>query len=420
MRKARVGLVLMLAVGIIFSGISNLYADQMSEAILKLLIKKGIITQREVDGIKAEIAKEEPRLPKTVTEKVARLEEKQKRLPAWIENMKLKGDLRLRYQWDKQKDTAERHRGRIRYRLGLETRINQWLKVAAGLASGGTDPKSTNQTFENTFTTKGINLDYAYLQYSPTTWATLLGGKMKRKPILWEPADLLWDTDINPEGGAILLTKECGDFDLFLNSGCFVLDEASGDSSDPVLIYFQPGAKWDFHEDASLKVALTSYSFSGVQGATLDDSEGGNTLTNSLLEFDYRSLSPALELTVDNPFNGLVKFGAIFAETVSAYDIDDNNNGYLYGFKFGDKKLKKFGQWQAKYMYRRLEGDAWVDAFPDADVYSGGTNAKAHEIIFDFGLSKNLALGLDYYYVTRIAGTKTPLHRLQVDLKSKF
>ncbi|RKY42017.1 MAG: hypothetical protein DRP80_07245, partial [Candidatus Omnitrophota bacterium] len=53
-------------------------------------------------------------------------------LPKWVQRTKLKGDLRLRYQWEDKHDAPDRHRGRYRFRLGLETKVNEAVKVAAG------------------------------------------------------------------------------------------------------------------------------------------------------------------------------------------------------------------------------------------------------------------------------------------------
>lgn len=415
MRSAKIWLVLMLGIGIIFIYNSKLYADDTSEAILKLLIKKGIVTEQEVNEMKAEVAKEEAPAPGTLKERLAKLE---KEVPTWVKNTKLKGDLRLRYQWDKQKGSEERHRGRVRYRLGLETKVNDRVKVAAGLASGGTDPRSTNQSFQDTFSTKGINLDYAYMEYGAAPWVTVFGGKVKRKPILWQPSDLLWDSDIRPEGGALCLTKAGENIDLFMNTGLFVLDESSSDTSDPFMYYFQPGLKWSINDSTSLRFALAYYGFDNVKGATLDNSAGTNTLESGVLKYDYNSLNPAVELGIKEPLGGLVNYSAIFGEYIN--NFDSNDDGFLMGFKFGDKKVKKAGQWQFKYLYRRLETDAWLDTFPDSDAYTGDTNVKGHEAIFDFGLAKNVTLGLDYYYMKRITGTKNPHHVLQVDTKFKF
>lgn len=72
----KVFLSLVLCVGIVFTFLPNVHADDTSEAILKLLIKKGVISQGEVDAIKAEVAKKKPKAPEGIEERVEALEEK--------------------------------------------------------------------------------------------------------------------------------------------------------------------------------------------------------------------------------------------------------------------------------------------------------------------------------------------------------
>jgi hypothetical protein len=58
---------------------------------------------------------------------------------------------------------------------------------------------SANQTLGNAYGKGSINLGLAYLQWRPADWVTITGGKM-RNPLY--TTDLVWDPDINPEGGA--------------------------------------------------------------------------------------------------------------------------------------------------------------------------------------------------------------------------
>jgi len=72
-----------------------------------------------------------------------------------VENTKVKGDFRFRYQYQ---DTDEsgvksRDRWRIRWRFGLETQVNENWKTGFRLSSGSGDPRSRNLTLEDTFDT---------------------------------------------------------------------------------------------------------------------------------------------------------------------------------------------------------------------------------------------------------------------------
>jgi hypothetical protein len=402
-----------------FGAMHSLYASEV-DILLDKLVEKGVLTAGEAKQIGVE-TKEQVRaniaanLSPTV--------------PNWVYNLKLKGDLRLRHQWeDTKKDSKSgRHRGRIRFRLGMETKLSDQFNVAAGFATGGTDPRSTNQTFQDTFSTKGINLDYAYMTYAPTSNLTLVGGKMTRKPILWAPTDLLWDGDINPEGVAMLLSNKVDSADLFFNSGFFVLDESGSESNEPYMGYFQPGLKWKLSDTVSLKGALTYYIIHS-KDYDMDNSSDTNTKTGSNHKYNYDSISPAVELAFKEPMGGLVPYAKIFGEYVKASDPDNDDSGWAAGLAFGDSKVSKKGQWQVKYIYRRLERDAFLDCLPDSDAYGGDTNVKGHEVALTYGLAKNVTLGIDYYNMEPIKtissvhsyGSNSSQQVIQTDILVKF
>jgi len=416
--------IILVLVGLAVSILLLPFSSQAGEIdiLVQKLVDKGVLSQGEAQQILTE-TKEEVRAQLAKGDMDT--------LPAWIRNMKLKGDFRLRYQYDdKDKDSVSgRNRGRIRYRLGIETDINDQVKVAAGLASGSSDPRSTNQTFQDTFSTKGINLDYAYVKYAAQPWLTLFGGKMIGKDILWEPTDLLWDGDITPEGGAAVLSKSVDNMDFFANLGFFPIDESSSASDEPYMGYIQPGVQIKLNDNTSLKGAVTAYT---VQSAEydIDNSAGTNTLVGSNHKYDYDAISPAFELGFSEPLGGVVPYFSLFGEYVKAFDPDDEDEGFAAGIKFGDKKVSSPGQWQIKYIYRYLERDAWLDALPDSDAYDGDTNVKGHEIQWTYGLSKNITFGLDYYYMQPIKtlsgisdhslGSGNEQHVIQADLVFKF
>lgn len=407
-----------LVFGIMLSVFSTtqLFAGEI-DILVDKLVEKGILNPGEAQVILTE-TKEKARKELAKGEKEG--------LPKWIQNTKLKGDFRLRYQWEDKLGSEERHRGRYRFRLGLESKVNDTMKVAAGLATGGDDARSTNQTMGDGFSTEDIKLDYAYAQFCAAPWATLKAGKIKSiKKLIFRPSDFLWDSDINPEGVSLLLSKKVNSADWFMNTGFWVLDESSSDTSDPFMWVIQPGFKYKFNKNTHLKLAVAGYFFENVKGSNLDNgsSKGSgyyNTLEGGGLKYDYNSVAPSFEFGIKKPLGGLVPYFAIFGDYVHNMDPSENNQGYLGGIKFGAEKVKDWGQWQAKYMYRHLEKDAWIDIFPDSDAYSGHTDTKGHEVALTYGLGKNTTLGLDYYYMERITGDSRRKHVVQVDWQVKF
>ena len=396
-------LALLAASLVLFFAVYQASASEV-DILVQKLVEKGILSPGEAQQIITE-TKEEVRVNVAAG--------KDERLPDWVQNMDFGGDLRLRYERRSRKGASERHRFRTRLRAGVDAKVVDQVNVGFGIATGSSDPRSTNATWDRSFDTLDLMLDYAYVQYRPTTWASVIGGKWKRKWYIYEPSDLLWDSDINPEGGAIKINHELTpEVSFFASGGALVLDESSGDTSDPWLWYIQPGITWDITDGVDMKFAAAYYDFENVKGAMLDHSEHTNTVedtgfahrnrANMSMIYDYNCINLSTELGFKEPFggfNGWIPYTGLFGEWVRNTDVTDGENGYILGCKIGDKKVKKKGQWQLKYNYRWLGTDAWIDALPDSDVWGGyGTNLKAHEITLKYGLAKNLTLGFDYYY----------------------
>jgi hypothetical protein len=401
------------------------------DVLIKVLKKKGILTESEAEEVLKEVQMEKEKNEDAVKEVEPggpALE-----IPDWIKKMKLKGDVRLRYR-DSERETVPEvfeNRYKVRLRLGVETEVNDQWKAGFGLASGGADPRSTNWTLEDTFEKIDIRIDYAYAQYQPFEWGKLVAGKFKNP--IWKTKDLMWDGDITPDGiVAMLEHKPMDNLELFLVPGWYLLNESSDTEDGAGLIFAQPGLKWKFMDKAYLKFAGTVYDFQGVAGNNFDEwGSGSNSKdANNRLFYDYDSI--ALDAEVGFPkIPGPVPFFAVFGQFVSSdadSDLDgdgfEDNEGYLVGVKFGHKKVKKLWQWQGKYNYRRLERDAWPDFLPDSDFYDGATNAKGHEVEFQLGLQKNVDLKLDYYSSELIrhapGGTAEPEDLLQIDLNVKW
>jgi hypothetical protein len=393
------------------------YAGEI-DLLVDKLVEKGILSAGEAKVILTE-TKEQMRKAKASGEVPT--------VPSWVNRIKLKGDYRLRYQYeDKTEGNEDRHRGRYRFRLGLEGKVNDKVKVAAGLATGGDDARSTNQTMDGGFSSENIMLDYAYMQWAAKDWMTIKSGKIKSiKKLIFRPSDLLWDSDINPEGISVQLSSVKDNTEYFLNSGVWVLDEIKGDSADSMMYVVQPGIqyKWD---NAKLTLGLAGYFFSDIVGNTLDnggDTSGSyNTTSGGGLVYEYNSYSPSMALSFKKPFGGeainKIKF---FGDYVHNPDPDQENTGWLAGIKFYiDGPAKILGKaWDLSYSYRYLEKDAWIDIFPDSDAYGGHTDIEGHEIKISYPLSNNASLGLDYYIVERIEGSGSR-QVFQLDYKFKF
>lgn len=402
------------------------------DVLLQKLVEKGVLSSSEAQEVRTE-TNEEIAKQKKVTD-VENTELAKKAMPDWVKNIKLKGDFRLRYQYQHTNDALnDRHRARIRLRLGVEGKVNDKLNVGVGLATGLSDgsadaARSTNATLENGFSKKPIALDYAYAKYAPYEWLEIIGGKFANP--LWRPTDMVWDSDINPEGGSINLKKKMSDqLDLFLNTGIFVLDESNsaGQNDDPMMYVFQPGFNYKATDKVSVKGAFSVNNSSNVKGRILNGTASTNSTLGSGLKYDFIVLEPAVQVDIKKPFDflsvpvlGDVENLSLIAQYVNNTIPSDENNGFALGFKMGDKKVEKFGDWQFKYIYTMLEKDAVLDILPDSDRYFGRTGIRAHEGELTFGLGKNTFLGVDIYRGWSINNSKSAETLVQVDWNMKF
>ena len=150
------------------------------DMLVDKLVDKGVLTKKDGDLILSVQKSEKDKTNKEIISTLG--------LPEFIKNTQFKGDFRLRYESSNRDNdkSDERNRGRYRFRLGMLTKVNEQVNVGFGLASGGSDPRSTNQTFGNSFETPDIRLDYAYASYKPFEWLRLVGGQFENP--LWMPS----------------------------------------------------------------------------------------------------------------------------------------------------------------------------------------------------------------------------------------
>ena len=395
------------------------------DILVEKLLQKGILSKEDAADILQEVrqaAQEERQALVQATAETIRRDSTllAADLPAWIKNTRFSGDLRLRYQMDDRPAGAkDRHRGRYRFRLGFTNQITDDIEIGFGLASGPSNPRSSNQDMVNSFETPDFRLDYAYASWKPAAWMTLTGGKFKNP--LWLPNDLLWDSDIRPEGVNLALSYPgAGAFDLFMNAGFWIVDERGDSSRDPTLVVVQPGYRVRLGDRIAFKHAVTWYDFMHVQGTTLDYSARSNTLRRDVLRNEYDVVSTAAELAFKNPATFL-PYLALHGEYVhNTRAKDGNDDGLVLGVKLGQEKVRRLHDWQVELLYRKIEQDAFVDAFPDGDHYGGRTGTHGYEVILVYGLKENVALGFDYYYIEQIRGNNRAEQIFQLDLNIRF
>ena len=187
--------------GILALGLSAAKAQE-DGALLDALVKKGVLSDQEATNIRAS---EEKDFSTTAADKIA--------ISDYVKKITFYGDVRYRWEYADEKAVATSaggtlpaaaggenilERSRIRVRLGVDAQFTDNFTGGVEVETSENND-SANQTLGNAYGKGSINLGLAYLQYRPFDWLTLTGGKM-RNPLY--TTDLVWDPDINPEGGA--------------------------------------------------------------------------------------------------------------------------------------------------------------------------------------------------------------------------
>jgi hypothetical protein len=103
-------------------------------------------------------------------------------------------------------------------------------------------------------------------------------------------------------------------------------------------------------------------------------------------------------------------------------DFVGGNTGWMTTLKFGSSVIHELGDWSASIGYRKVESDAVVDGFNDAD-FGGvltGTNLKGFTLAASIGLSRDVWIDAHWYSASAIAGPIYKNDLLQMDLNAKF
>lgn len=408
----------MLLVVMVFGMLSPLIAraQQDTDVRIKKLEAAVKALQAELDAIKAERAKAvKPVAPVVDQRQLEQLvsktfEEKKDELgavPDWVKNIKISGDLRYRHESiDAETDgdwATGRNRHRVRARFNIDTTLDKEWDLGFRLATGSADPASTNQTLDNSFSSKDLWLDLAYFDWHPLSMEGLnvYGGKMKNPFYAVGKNELIWDNDVNPEGIAAKYVMPLGENDkLHVNGGGFWVDEDSG-GVDTSLFGAQTYVKHTFENKTYLLGGASYFDYGNVKDrGSLQDTWGGgtsffgNTTDTGGTEFesDYEIVEAFTEYGFK--INGLpvAIFGNYVQNTIASTSEDE---GWLVGFKLN--KAKEPGTWDFRYNYRELEADAVLGAFSDSDFIGGGTNGRGHEFGFNYQLTKNVQAGLTYF-----------------------
>jgi hypothetical protein len=378
---------------------------QSSDAVLDLLIKKGIITQQEADTAKAQAEAQNAK----IVEQYSKV-----KTSSWVQSLTFYGDLRLRmdslnYETNPATDQPilpNQLLWRYRLRLGMDAKFVEWATLNFRLVSGTGDPTSISQSYDQSFRKFGINVDIASVTLRPPNqdWVTVIAGKMLNP--MWQPSlasPMMYSVDVTPSGVAEQFQRSFGDnnqFRLFAQAGQFVGNLFASSERDNYIFDQLGGIEVKFGKDPkNPRVKATA-----AGGYFVTDNMGqvktpqsinlGNSLvapfasTNYLGNFQIAyARAEVVWRAADKPFLGTPAMftlsGEYYKNFSDAYNDSSLPTGnateaWTLSAAFGD--CKKKGQWQMIYQFKALEANAVWDAITDSNWGNGGTDRRGHAV----------------------------------------
>ena len=384
--------------------------------------------------------------------------EKKQNKDKWYERFSMWGDLRLRWEsffYDRDATGNERDdRNRLRYRLRLNTRVrvNDRMNVLVRLATGASDSRSGNQTLGSSvdFDPDNIAVDRAYLLLTPFPKGEIPGhdgylafeaGKVPN-PFRWKIGQdlLLWDRDINLEGGTLKTKLALGqDAGLFFNTGYYVIDENST-SKDPGLFSSQLGGHLEVTDEVEIGSRVTLYRFNSLDSAFFsrsmmssisagDSTDGGGNFALNSSGNDVHVLETGAYLKWAGIENWPLLVYGNYSNNLDASSVagggGDQENAFLVGMEVGDAKaFVKLGM-----LYARLEANAFPSMYVDSDLFDGFTNRKGWAWYLERAFWENAAVKFTAYLSDEIKSSVPPYGvsvpnadrlRIQADVALKF
>ncbi len=334
----------------------------------------------------------------------------------WTDTIRWKGDFRYRYESFDIEGTPDRNRNRIRARAALIADVTPTIEVGLGMASGGEDPVSSNQTLGGGGSSKGLNLDLAYFDWSGMANTHVMGGKFKNYLVDSGRNALLWDSDWRPEGVGVSWAN-----DLFFVNALGTWVESDSKKEQSFAYATQAGINMDIGDDTKLVAGVGYYVFDtrGLHSFFGDDDDFfGNSFDPDTLTYlyDYEEIELFAGMNFSLFDRPLLVYGTYVQNQATDYD----DTAWSYGFQYG--KTSKLHDWDIGYMYKHLEADAAFALLVDSDFGGGGTDAKGHVFKASYGLAKGLAARFTYFI--NDAGLKSgdpiDFNRLQLDLSFKY
>jgi hypothetical protein len=332
--------------------------------------------------------------------------------PSWDEAqaqnnpLNFAGDFRVRHETttkQEQKPGATpgirdpRNREVVRFRFGINRKINGLFNFGARLATGSPDdPNTTDITLGDFVNDLTISLDRAYMEMAYKN-LFLTGGKFANP---FRTTELLWDGDVNLQGfGGSYTFAGSKTIIPKLTGVYYIIDEQTTNPDSYML-----GGQLQFAINASSNLSLTlagayyDYTIKSLANAKSDDI-AGNFLTDDgkayRSDFDFIDAIATIDYRGFGERFPLRFVGDFVKNRDAALGEDEAYAADLYVGKVAKKK-----DWRFQYGYALAENDGVLAAFSH-DNTTLASNYEMHTLGIDYVVVDNTILNLTFYRYRR-------------------
>jgi len=375
----------------------------------------------EIEALKAQLAalsskiealeKAQTETKKTVAETQATADKTADTVAQNKAALSFAGDLRYRYEFfDVQYVDRDRERDRIRARFNANFRVNDTITGRFGIATGGQDPRSANQTLTDQNQRKDFDLDVAYVTWAPTSTLKITAGK---QPYAWtRTPSLFYDNDVNVEGLAV--NYATGNFfaatfyDWLGERALSFGNVTTGTNTDSIMFGAQVGYRIPFSDSVRLTLAGSYFDFDGVQG--YNPFFGGNSFGNTTvvggicsrtlaagtacLASDFNVIEGSADLTASvagKPLRFFIDYAQNQEAEVNATAGEKLDSAFAGGVLYGAASAAK-GTWEVGLLYQQVEKDALFGQLLDSDFGDGITDTKGFAFRGAYTIARNWTL----------------------------
>ncbi len=340
--------------------------------------------------------------------------------------------------------TNDRNRMTLRARLGVNANLGGGFSTELRAASGSNaSPVSTSQTLGSNLSKYSLWLDRAAINWQPRSDVRVSVGRFGNP---FYGTDLTWPDDLNFDGAAASYKPRLNESaSVFVTAGAFPLQEFELTASEKWLYGAQAGGAWKLNPQTELSFGVALYDFVNVAG----EYDGGAVPsgvrkgTTAYLSSEYPAsvrqkgntlirlnpgTDPANPSTVLDPTWGLAskfrpidvsaslsfnQFAPVVVQTSLDYvkntafdlndirsrtalpslDVSEKTTALQARVNVGMPKIERSGDWQAFMAWRRVERDAWIDAFTDTTWNLGGTNYQGWSLGAQYGVAPKTSVG---------------------------